>query len=502
MRIRRPARSRPIAPSASDARSLPYAARSATSRAIGWPSSATTSSSRRAGSGSHPTRSASSGPSSSTLAPAASVRVSNVSSERRAPERCRVSSVRQERIAARLRDQRLDRPLGEHPAGAVVGLEQRAGERLGLVIVERADLDAANLDAARERAERREERAQRGARLRVLRAVRRHEEQRLPRRDRRPPVPVEQPGEERGAVEVAPLEIVHRQHRHPGSGARQKLAERRHGSLPDEGIVGVLGGRRRRADARDLSHLREEARERREARRQRDRDLRAVPLPEPPAEIVDEPVDPLVRDRLLLEAPPREHQPLGRAGADLREEPLHQRARAHARTAVEQHDHDRAPLRRREGVAQLGELRRSADEERLPAAGALLAHRRPGPCLRPSPVGREPSSHLAPRRPPLGRAREQVDAEPVEILRHARDEGARRGAAATPARRVRPRRTEANGRRPVSASYSITPTAYQSAAVPARSPVASSGAMYAGVPQTTPAVCRSATSLTRARSRR
>ena len=43
-----------------------------------------------------------------------------------------------------------------------------------------------------------------------------------------------------------------------------------------------------------------------------------------------------------------------------------------------------------------------------------------------------------------------------------------------------------NGRRPVNASYSITPTAYQSLAGDSAPPAACSGAMYATVPYTCP----------------
>ncbi len=278
-------------------------------------------------------------------------------------------------------------------------VEQRERELLGFAGVEGADREVMADDALAGAQRQGGEGIQAFAALEVFRAVGEQHQH------RRRSIASDEVAQQCRAFDIAPLEIVDRQH-HRLAGAHLDQQRAQCGARLLAGVLGVarLAGLRHqlghRADA--LEH-REHARQAGHARRQGLADAVRRQRQEVAGEGVDEGVDRLVRHQLVLVAASGEHQ---RAlGLGLLVEAVDQGALARAARALQVADHRGAVARGGERAAQRRELRLAADER---------------PRLRaPLRLGIEQREDLLSLRALAGLAAQQRQAQRLELLRHA-----------------------------------------------------------------------------------
>jgi len=256
-------------------------------------------------------------------------------------------------IAARLASDLLRRQIrhlgrSQERPGQLPGLAERESANGNLVgLCERTFSIAAGL----------EQDAQDVARIRFFAAVGHHQKQWRRR-------VLQQPGEERHAAHVAPLQIVDEKDQRAQLGnASEELAQRREGTPAKLHRIERGHGRTalRLGHRLDATQDRKRARQRLDIERHEWVGLLPGQTEQEPAERIDESIDGRVRDRLALVAPSGQHQRLVLVAQTL-EEVLDERGLAHARAALDAHREPGTAARRLERLAKRGKLTVAADQ--------------------------------------------------------------------------------------------------------------------------------------------
>jgi hypothetical protein len=214
----------------------------------------------------------------------------------------------------------------------------------------------------------------------------------------------QQLAQQRGAVDVAPVQVVEHEHERAGGGeAAEQRAQGLEGllALLVRGEAGVERAGAQAVDRGDAAQHREQAREAVQLRRAQGLDLGVGALAQVAGEGVDQAVDALVGDALALVAAAGEDD--RGAARERGAEVVEQGAAAEAGGAVEEHQRGRAGAAVGEGAVEGGELVGATDE--------LGGHRDGGGGEREDLAGgaldREEREDLVVARAVLGLAREQ-----------------------------------------------------------------------------------------------
>ncbi len=299
---------------------------------------------------------------------------------------------------------------GDHPreAGAhrPLPLEQHLCQLLRLSGAERLERELADVVTGPRVVPLLEQRDEQGARALIVGAIASNEQNR--RRWGR-----EEIDQQRGAVGVAPLDVIDEQReRSAGGEPAEELAQRAERTLPEHLAIGDRERwRRAGGDHRHAVQHGKDLRKERNIRRDQRLCLRGRDLREVLRQPIDDAVQRLEGYRLVLVAAPREdQQPL--APRELCKGSLDQGALAEARRSVHQHS-DRPPRPQRlEGPSELGELPGAPHERATTGRRGDLGDRR-------APLA-QALENLRGLRPLRGGAAQELHAELVEVFGDAR----------------------------------------------------------------------------------